>query len=520
MRQAKSILRQFLVPILLAVLVAGISVASFSKWAADRSSRLASATRMQSIGEVVSQGSYPKSTNVLENLQNLTDLDFVILRRETRRDTSGISTPSVPTPTIQASTLKLTPSEIKTLALPLTEKPWGVPVRWPWNGETGSVPSVGEGMIAGVTMRWIHLPIESGTLVVLESENHRGDSWFVFALPLVTGLLSLVGIALVAAWTAERLSRRIARLQAEVAEIANGNLVMRELEGPDDDVRSLQQSLYKMGGQLDESRKQIANNERSRLIHMLGSGLAHELRNHLTGARLALQTFTPPSSDEESIQVCLKQLDLAETQIRRLLAVRSDVSEVDQTPMNLQDIIQASISLVRPIAIHRNVRLDVFPPLPLALEKFDTMEPILVRSGSSMVGVIVNLLVNGIEAVGTGGEVKLRLHVDTSVQRIVWEVLDNGAGPEKEIAATMFEPFATTKREGVGLGLAMCRHVVESLGGSIRWERKESEDGKGEAGDKVGDGVGDGDRDRGDDGVGRNGWTRFEVTLPFEGPPM
>jgi nitrogen-specific signal transduction histidine kinase len=55
---------------------------------------------------------------------------------------------------------------------------------------------------------------------------------------------------------------------------------------------------------------------------------------------------------------------------------------------------------------------------------------------------------------------------------LLLEVLDSGPGPPAEIAAKLFEPFVTGKAEGVGLGLAVARQVVESHGGRISWDRE------------------------------------------------
>lgn len=97
----------------------------------------------------------------------------------------------------------------------------------------------------------------------------------------------------------------------------------------------------------------------------------------------------------------------------------------------------------------------------------------LIPAGQNMVNVLLNLLVNAIEAVGTGGNVQLEFDtVDQTPTSVRWWVRDDGPGPSPEIAASMFEPFASTKPEGVGLGLAMCQQIVQSLGGTIGWSRE------------------------------------------------
>lgn len=470
----QSILRQFLVPILSAVLLTGVGVASVSKWAADRASRQRSASRLQSIGELIVQAPFPKTANVLDQLHDLTGLEFAWFQKQqstNERFSENGAQPWV----LEQSTLSIDPGDERWVrqslqaALRLGS---AVGAKNPSPIESSLI----EGSIQGEPARLLSIVAEDARLLVMEPASRRGDGQMVFALPLVTGLLSSIGIAIVAAWTASRLSDRIERLRIEVAKIAEGSFDHPPASGPDDDIRSLHRSLHQMGSQLEESQKRIAQNERSRLIHMLGSGLAHELRNHLTGARLALQTISPDDPNEESIGVALKQLDLAESQIKRLLAVRSQTGGDVSTPMAARDINRNVAELVKPMATHRHVALDVFPPLDDAPATSGIMGVSIderVPSGESMVSVILNLLVNAIEAVGVGGYVRLEFECrDDHVPTGLWRVRDNGPGPTREIAGAMFEPFATTKPEGVGLGLSMCQQIVQSLGGTIRWFRE------------------------------------------------
>ncbi len=434
----QSILRQFLVPILSAVLLTGVGVASVSKWAADRASRQRSASRLQSIGELVVQAPFPKTANVLDQLHDLTGLEFAWFQKE-QSTNERFSVDGTQPWVLEQSTLSIDPGDERWVRQSLqASQRLGAAVGA--KNASSLESSLIEGSIQGEPARLLSIIAEDARLLVIEPASRRGDGQMVFTLPLVTGLLSSIGIAIVAAWTASRLSDRIERLRIEVAKIAEGRFEHPPASGPDDDIRSLHRSLHQMGSQLEE------------------------------------QTISPDDPNEESIGVALKQLDLAESQIKRLLAVRSQTSGDVSTPMAARDINRNVAELVKPMATHRHVALDVFPPLddaPVASGNIGDSTRERVPSGESMVSVILNLLVNAIEAVGVGGHVRLEFEYRESPVPIgLWRVRDNGPGPSRQIAGAMFEPFATTKPEGVGLGLSMCQQIVQALGGTIRWFRE------------------------------------------------
>jgi signal transduction histidine kinase len=86
-----------------------------------------------------------------------------------------------------------------------------------------------------------------------------------------------------------------------------------------------------------------------------------------------------------------------------------------------------------------------------------------------MQAAFMNLIINAIEAAGEQGRVVVRGSMEEDVYLL--DIQDNGTGVPPEFEARMFEPFATTKPEGVGIGLTMAKQAIERHGGTLTYER-------------------------------------------------
>lgn len=476
----QSLLRQFLIPLLSAVLVIGGSVAFVSRWFADRAADRVSFERMESVGKLIANAPFPLTPQVLNQLKQLSQLEFAVV---------GFSQQS--SPLVSATTIEVPAHILRVIESPPLSDPVTVPSK---------IRETRDGSYLGLI-----LPSGNKYLLVLERKQASQFLNVSFLLPLITGLLSAIGVGIVATWKASRITRRIGYLKEQVEAIAAGDTISDQAPGPNDDIQSLQTAMRVMSIELADSKRRIAENERSRLIQLLASGLAHELRNHLTGAKLALQTCESDSTDHEAIAIATKQMDLAEQQVRRLLTVQTGNAIEKESPVPCTTLLSTVMDLVRPMANHRQVKLDVFPPLDSESDEWVKLSRLEIQSVNAVTGALLNLVINAMEAAGPNGQIKVDVtpasagsgpsggeNVGTKAdwigtENVVWRICDNGKGPPDEIASQLFEPFVTSKPEGVGLGLAMCKRVATALGGSISWHRS-------------------------------NDWTSFELVLPVSNP--
>jgi signal transduction histidine kinase len=277
--------------------------------------------------------------------------------------------------------------------------------------------------------------------------------------PLALGIIGgLVAVAL-ALVIGTRLVRRVRELEHRTRLIAGGDFQPMPLPAADDELTDLCKSVNDMARRLAEFQEASERNERLRVLGQFSGGLAHQLRNAASGAKLALELFLAenPSTDSEPLQVALRQLARIEANLRQFLDLGKPPAAAN-VPCDLAKLIDQTVGLLRPQCLHAGTTLVWEPPVSAVLVHGDP---------SQLNHLISNVIGNAIEAAGPGGAVEVRL----SGTRI--EVIDTGPGPPPEIAQKLFEPFVTGKPEGIGLGLAVARQAADAHRGTLTWERIE-----------------------------------------------
>lgn len=309
----------------------------------------------------------------------------------------------------------------------------------------------------------VRRPDESGVLYVLYPESLWRDArWEAIWPSLLLGVtVGSVALAL-AVWQSARLIQRIGDLERRTRAIASGDFSPMPMPAGDDEIRELAGSINDMAGQLSRLQDAVRRTERLRLLGQVSGGLAHQLRNGLTGARLAIQLHRQEAGgDTTALDVALRQLTLLETHVKRLLDL-GKARATDRRPADLAALVGEAVELLLPRCRHAGIELRWAAP----------SGPVVASVDEGQWGqVLVNLLTNAIDAAGPGGTVEVGIRRDEG--GIVLEVSDSGPGPDEATAGRLFEPFVTSKPEGVGLGLAVARQVVEAHGGRIGWERRD-----------------------------------------------
>ncbi|HUG91369.1 MAG TPA: HAMP domain-containing sensor histidine kinase [Planctomycetaceae bacterium] len=286
--------------------------------------------------------------------------------------------------------------------------------------------------------------------------------WQAALPPLAVGTVTLVLAVIVSAWLAQRISRRLRTVEQQVAGIAAGRFDEVALGSRHDEIQDLVRSVNQMSRQLQDMQATIHSSERTRLLGQLAGGLAHQLRNALTGARLAVQIHRRRcelNGEDESLEVALRQLSLTEEQVKGLLSLgRTERRPPAARPAG--DVVDDVAALVGPACRHAGVELAT---------SITGGAGASVADSESVRTAVLNLTLNAIEAAGRGGRVEINATVDGA--GLHFEIVDDGPGPPPELGEAIFDVFVTSKPEGVGLGLALARQIAEESDGGLSWQR-------------------------------------------------
>jgi nitrogen fixation/metabolism regulation signal transduction histidine kinase len=331
----------------------------------------------------------------------------------------------------------------------------------------------------------------SGTsvpLVVTRPRKQLYDALARIDASVLYAGLAATGVALIlAVLLARNIGRPIAELATEARKVATGEARPLRVRGAGE-VGELVVAFDKMIEDLAITRRRLAATSRVAAWREVARRVAHEVKNPLAPIRAAVETLRrlrarqDPAFDEYFDEATRTVLD----EVHRIANIVTEFTRFARLPpprpqeVDLMELSRHVGALQKANAGAAKVEVDV------------RRVPKLVRADrDQVVQVLTNLVQNALDAVEKkeGGLVKVTL--DGDAEHAVVTVSDNGPGIAPEIAARLFEPYATTKAHGTGLGLAIAQRIAIEHNGELSCV------GKGEGG-------------RG---------AVFRFVLPVEGPP-
>jgi PAS domain S-box-containing protein len=210
--------------------------------------------------------------------------------------------------------------------------------------------------------------------------------------------------------------------------------------------------------------QQLVNSERLAATGRLAAGIAHEINNPLQAVSSQLNTakrkIAEQQSPAENLDVISEGIDRIRHIVRSMLDLHRAPARPD-TPVSLNEIAEKVIALVGQQVQERSVKLITTLANDL---------PSVLGSPQELQQVVLNLVLNAIEAMPGGGDLKISTHATAKTVEMI--VRDSGIGISEEHLPQIFEPFFTFKPTGLGtgLGLYLCKNIMDVHQGKINVE--------------------------------------------------
>ncbi|HVX13037.1 MAG TPA: HAMP domain-containing sensor histidine kinase [Pirellulales bacterium] len=433
---------QILLPFALAMLAGVLSVSLLSAYLAARRAERQIDEQVRNLGRTLSDKSFPLTDAVLQQVHGLSGADLILTDSVGKVVARSAGAPSPP-------------------SIPAVDR---------WQAlDLGRLVNIdGDGFFASsLELAPRGSQPRSLLLSILYPERDWQAARREAALPpLALGGATLLAFVAVAGVIAARLGRPIARLRGQVANLADGNFHTVPLPERNDELRDLAEGVNSLALQLAEMQRAIRRAERLALLGQLSGGLAHHLRNDITGARMAVQLHRRHGchADDESLEVALRQLRLTEEHLQHFLAA-GQPRPPRPSACDPATIVEEVARMIEPTCAHRRIDLQSADTRPA-----DASRGSVQVDSEQIRQLLMNVAFNGLEAAGPGGWVRLELAEEHD--RVLLRVIDSGRGVDPTIAERLFEPFTTMKPEGIGLGLAVARQIAQSHGGTLVYRRQ------------------------------------------------
>jgi len=442
---------QFMLPLLGVAVASLVAIGSINAHRATQQTKERIEQQLRGVVSVLTASSYPLTNSVLRQMGGLANAEFVLT------DSEGH---------LWASSNSLNMNGRKPDEL---------------TGKTGDDVTLGPQLVldsktylhSSIWVQRRNQPSEPSVLHILFAQEQFDAAWrAAFLPPVFVGFVAVSAVALVVHLVSSRVSKTLARLGSDVQRLSQGDYSEVQRPAWNDETNDLASSVNQAASQLAKYEAELRRTERLQTVAMLGAGLAHELRNAATGCRMALDLHADDCSaaqEDDSLDVARRQLALMENRLQQLLHLgRPQTGSCDRS-IDLTALVSESVALIQPAARHAGIQLNWQAP----------DETVAVQADAEFLSqAIMNLLLNALDAAAKDqaksdrrGLVHVQINRFPEKSELV--VSDSGGGLSDTTQEDVFEPFVTSKPEGVGLGLAVAKRVVESCGGKIGWSQTE-----------------------------------------------
>ena len=288
-----------------------------------------------------------------------------------------------------------------------------------------------------------------------------------FLVMLVVTVLLMLGIREV---HTRKVQSRLEEIRRAVEKVEEGDYRSAIPEPQDKELLALIRSINRMIHTLDLARRRVEEQHAGQLVRAdqlasvgeLAAGVAHEIKNPIAGILGAVTVIMGETPEGDPLRPVYNEI---RNQVLRVDGAINDLLSYarprhpEMVQIRVTDMVENVLPLIRKQAVASHVVISVVGGLDL---------PEIVADPVQLGQVLVNLLLNGIQAMPGGGTLTLRLSAHPASDRVLLEVQDEGPGIPEALQQEVFRPFFTTKHRGTGLGLAICKRIVQAHDGELQ----------------------------------------------------
>jgi len=315
-------------------------------------------------------------------------------------------------------------------------------------------------------------PVKWGSIKIgLSQDDIKAEVQKTRLLLMLIGFAGLLVGVLGVAWLARKITEPIKKLLDGTVKISRGDFSLKIDIDSQDEIGNLAKSFNEMSRKLllfkervEVANKKLVQVEKLASIGHISTGIAHEIRNPLTSVKLNIQKLFEKNilreAEKDYLNISREGIAVIEKFIKELLNF-ARVSELNLGYFSIEQIIEGALKMIADLLELKEVKLEFY---------YQKRLPEVQVDADKIRQVILNIIQNSCEAVAKGGKIDIdvtRISIKEE-SKIEIKISDNGLGiPEKDIK-DIFEPFYTTKAQGIGLGLAIALKIIEQHDGSIK----------------------------------------------------
>jgi signal transduction histidine kinase len=284
--------------------------------------------------------------------------------------------------------------------------------------------------------------------------THKLERQLTYAIAL-----SLLGTLVLGWMWGQSFIRRIFALTRATRAIAAGRMDERVQVTGGDEIRQLGDAFNSMADRLVELQEDVRKQERQAMFGRIAAGLVHDLshpvQNIVNNAKLVHRMFHDPEYRETFKNTVEREASVIKRVLEDLRNLARPIP-LERFPVEINRIVTEAVETMQQHA----------ETAGLTLRAELTEEHAFIEGDAFALGrVYRNLILNAIQATAPGGLVVVA--TEATADRVRIRVYDTGCGIPADRLGAIFEDFVTTKRRGLGLGLAISKKIVEQLGGQI-----------------------------------------------------